>query len=64
MLIGKGIGPNDFYNGIIDEVGIWSKALTQTEVNTLYYQLSSSNPCYSLDGQGGCGMHTGIQNGC
>jgi hypothetical protein len=28
--------PKDFYNGLIDDVRIYNKALTQTEINELY----------------------------
>lgn len=31
-----GAAATDFWNGYIDEVGIWSRALTQTEITTLY----------------------------
>ena len=34
-----------FFNGLIDDVGIWNRALTQEEVTNLYY---ADNTCQSL----------------
>ena len=39
LYIGRGVG-GDFYNGKMDDVGIWNRALTACEINDLY---NSSN---------------------
>jgi hypothetical protein len=39
LYIGRGVG-GDFYNGKMDDVGIWNRALTTCEINDLY---NSSN---------------------
>ena len=36
MALGNWAGTSDWYNGAEDEVGIWSRALTSTEVTQLY----------------------------
>jgi len=36
LFIGAGAGPVDFFNGIIDEITLWNRALTAEEVQTLY----------------------------
>jgi hypothetical protein len=41
---GKQIGFDEFYTGILDEIGIWNRALTECEIKDLYYsQLGSTN---------------------
>jgi len=50
---GLGFGQNDlfggnFYSGLIDEVGIWSRALTDAEVAFLYNG-GTGRSCYSVD---------------
>ncbi len=43
MFIGGRSGRNDrFFNGIIDDIGIWNRALTQKEINSLY----TENICF------------------
>jgi hypothetical protein len=39
LYIGRGVG-GDFYNGKMDDIGIWNRALTPCEINDLY---NSSN---------------------
>lgn len=34
--IGKGIQSNSYFNGSMDDLGIWTRALTQTEITNLY----------------------------
>jgi len=34
-----------FFNGLLDDIGIWNRALTQDEITSLYY---SENTCQSL----------------
>ena len=36
---------NETYNGSLDDIGIWNRALTQEEINNLYY---AENTCQSL----------------
>jgi hypothetical protein len=37
LVFGKQYGSNaEFYNGIIDDIGIWNRALTQQEITALY----------------------------
>ncbi len=38
----SGIGQNYFYDGELDDIGIWNRALTQQEITDLYY----GNICY------------------
>ena len=43
LVFGKQYGSNgEFYNGILDDIGIWNRALTQQEITALY--TSSSTP--------------------
>jgi hypothetical protein len=44
--IGKWISPfgdYDFYNGIIDDIGSWNRALTQQEITDLYNAINCAN---------------------
>jgi len=45
-----------YFDGKIDEVGIWDRVLTQTEINTLYNSGNGYDPVANND--------TGILNGC
>lgn len=36
------IGNSSFFNGLIDDIGIWNRVLTDTEISTLY----NANICY------------------
>jgi hypothetical protein len=43
-------GVSQFYNGILDDIGIWNRALTQCEIQDLYTsQLNSSSVSAGLD---------------
>lgn len=41
--IGSAIGPSGYINGSIDDVGIWNRALTPTEVTQLYNGILSTH---------------------
>ncbi len=38
------------YNGYIDDIGIWNRALTQQEITNLYNGVNYSNSCNSVSG--------------
>jgi hypothetical protein len=40
--IGRGVGGN-YFNGSLDDIGIWNRALTPSEVTTLYQSTLSVN---------------------
>ena len=44
LYVGRGVG-GDFYNGKMDDIGIWNRALTTCEINDLY---NSSNSLQSV----------------
>jgi hypothetical protein len=62
LLIGRGPQSNDIFNGIIDEVGIWTRALSSIEILSLSNQLNT--PCYKIDSTGNCSYTPGISAGC
>jgi hypothetical protein len=49
--IGLELQANSYFKGIIDEVGIWNRALSASEVATLYHS-GSGNPF----GNSSCGF--------
>jgi len=43
LVFGKQYGSNaEYYNGILDDIGIWNRALTQLEISALYNGCSAS----------------------
>ncbi len=56
LLIGKeNVGIQGFFNGKIDDIGIWNRALTQQEITNLYNSVSS-NECLTMT------INTGVLN--
>jgi hypothetical protein len=58
LYIGRNVADGAYFNGAIDELGIWKRALTAAEVTNLYnstrgYQLR--NNAYVIDTSGGSG---------
>jgi hypothetical protein len=41
---------NNYYNGLIDDIGIWNRALTQQEITNLYYAQSCISNTITADG--------------
>ncbi len=40
----------DFYNGIMDDVGFWNRALSQQEITNMYNGVNYSDTCNSVSG--------------
>jgi len=58
--LGKGYSPDDgFWDGMMDEVGIWNRALSQAEVTELYNNGNGQNFMYVRDKRLSWNRHVG-----
>ncbi len=48
--IGRNTNIGSYFNGLIDDIGIWNRALTQTEITTMYNGFLYSDNCNAVSG--------------
>ena len=64
MEIGRRYSATDYFNGKIDDIGIWNRALTQCEISELYHAQQFIPPVLALsDTTSACGASTTLDVG-